>query len=98
MGSPRGQAPRGLGGLDGLDSLTVPGSAPRMRVSETAFAFCRGARGGAWRSLVAHLLWEQGVGGSNPLAPTSRDSVARRAGRRRPVVWTDPTIVSGWSS
>ena len=24
---------------------------------------------GAWRSLVAHLLWEQGVGGSNPLAP-----------------------------
>ena len=31
---------------------------------------------GAWRSPVAHLLWEQGVGGSNPLAPTiSRDGV-----------------------
>ena len=29
---------------------------------------------GAWRSLVAHLLWEQGVGGSNPLAPTRNDS------------------------
>ena len=27
---------------------------------------------GAWRSLVAHLLWEQGVGGSNPLAPTTK--------------------------
>ena len=26
---------------------------------------------GAWRSLVAHLLWEQEVGGSNPSAPTS---------------------------
>ena len=27
-------------------------------------------RGGAWRSLVARLLWEQEVGGSNPSAPT----------------------------
>src|SRR5213083_212015 len=26
---------------------------------------------GVWRSLVAHLLWEQGVGGSNPLTPTT---------------------------
>ena len=25
---------------------------------------------GAWRSSVAHLLWEQGVAGSNPAAPT----------------------------
>jgi hypothetical protein len=27
------------------------------------------SRYGAWRSLVAHLLWEQGVPGSNPGAP-----------------------------
>jgi hypothetical protein len=26
---------------------------------------------GAWRSLAAHLAGGQGVGGSNPLAPTS---------------------------
>ena len=25
---------------------------------------------GVWRSPVAHLLWEQGGGGSNPLTPT----------------------------
>lgn len=25
---------------------------------------------GEWRSLVAHLSWEQGVVGSNPVSPT----------------------------
>ena len=38
-------------------------------------------RDGAWRSLVAHLLWEQGVAGSNPAAPTR---APRWAGQMRP--------------
>ena len=37
---------------------------------------------GAWRSLVAHLLWEQGVGGSNPLAPTRKINNLRRPSGR----------------
>ena len=37
-----------------------------------ASAACGGISSvGAWRSLVAHLLWEQRVGGSNPSAPTN---------------------------
>jgi hypothetical protein len=44
---------------------------------------------GAWRSLVAHLLWEQGVGGSNPLAPIeeslSRSVLRERGPRPKPI-------------
>ena len=29
---------------------------------------------GEWRSLVAHLLWEQRVAGSNPVSPTITNS------------------------
>ena len=25
---------------------------------------------GEWRRLVAHLVWDQGVAGSNPVSPT----------------------------
>lgn len=28
-------------------------------------------KNGVWRNLVAHLLWEQGVVGSNPVTPIS---------------------------
>jgi hypothetical protein len=33
---------------------------------------------GTWRSLVAHLLWEQGVAGSNPAVPMARTRSTRR--------------------
>jgi hypothetical protein len=38
-------------------------------------------RNGAWRSLVAHLLWEQGVAGSNPAAPIGDRDVGYSAMR-----------------
>ena len=40
-------------------------------------------RSGAWLSLVERLLWEQDVGGSNPLAPTMARIRPKKAG-----VWT----------
>src|SRR5919107_3954164 len=43
-----------------------------MSRSAPPFAILMSGLRGAWRSLVAHLLWEQGVGGSNPLAPTAK--------------------------
>ena len=39
---------------------------------------------GEWRSLVAHLFWEQRVAGSNPVSPTIFSNLHHRrdAGRR----------------
>ena len=31
---------------------------------------------GVWRSLVAHLVWDQGVQGSNPCTPTKNSKKA----------------------
>ena len=38
---------------------------------------------GAWLSLVERLLWEQDVGGSNPLAPTTSGMILTRHFERR---------------
>ena len=38
---------------------------------------------GVWRSPVAHVLWEHGAGGSNPLTPTRCGPVVKRL-RHRP--------------
>ena len=47
---------------------------------------------GAWRSLVAHLLWEQGVGGSNPLAPTN----SKISNFHRNIIVCNRSIVCGF--
>ena len=35
---------------------------------------------GAWRSLVAHFAGGEGVGGSNPLAPTNKNNGLAKIG------------------
>src|SRR4029077_6024517 len=67
----RGQArgePSGPRRGPGARSVAALGEWKRRR----GYAYTAEAVGlGVWRSPVAHLLWEQGVGGSNPLTPTN---------------------------
>ena len=46
----------------------------KRRAVEGGIGVCYSIWFGAWRSLVAHLPWEQGVGRSNRLAPTRASS------------------------
>ena len=52
---------------------------------------------GAWRSLVAHLLWEQGVAGSNPAAPMNRLFSAQPSRKLRLGSKSRPTQTNGTS-
>jgi DNA-binding response OmpR family regulator len=68
-----------LGGVFELLQRNVVAGGRRDRLKPDARTLiCLAGGSGAWRSLVAHLLWEQDVGGSNPLAPTT---AARRTTR-----------------
>src|SRR5262249_26254084 len=69
---PRGGEGRGEEALRGFDRHPKP---DRVRCPTLH---------GAWRSLVARLLCEQKVGGSNPLAPTEKYSGVVRACAGRP--------------
>ena len=60
----RGHAGQQTGKTDGQHKL-LPFLPHQSRAG-----ICTAYSCGAWRSLVAHLLWEQGVEGSNPFAPT----------------------------
>ncbi len=62
------------GGQDGRVGPPVLSSDPLSRREPSV---------GAWRSLVARIVRDDEVGGSNPLAPTRLDLLSR--GRRRPV-------------
>lgn len=48
--------------------------APRVSVRVRAYRLSSATFYGVWRSLVAHLLWEQRVVGSNPTIPTKFSS------------------------
>ena len=57
-----------------LVTRTISSAAAAMRAVEGGIGVCYSIWFGAWRSLVAHLPWEQGVGRSNRLAPTRASS------------------------
>ena len=53
------------------------------------------ARVGAWRSLVAHLFWEQRVVSSNLAAPTTGRKPLPLAGRFRATVGVSGGVCAG---
>ena len=81
-----GRRPRGLPLQDGDPSLmeaTALAASGRAALAKAGPFAYKTSHHGAWRSMVAHLLWEQGVAGSNPVAPTIKRS------RGHTTMWCD---------
>ena len=81
-----GRRPWGLPLQDGNPSLmeaTVLAASGRAALAKAGPFAYKTSHHGAWRSMVAHLLWEQGVAGSNPVAPTIKRS------RGHTTMWCD---------
>ena len=81
-----GRRPWGLPLQDGNPSLmeaTVLAASGRAALAKAGPFAYKTSHHGAWRSMVAHLLWEQGVAGSNPVAPTIKRS------RSHTTMWCD---------
>ena len=76
--SPRPRAAYGwcIGAAKGVLDRRRP---PRRRSPRAAATL---GRRGTWRSLVAHVLWEHAVVGSNPTVPTDRSRTVEQAGQR----------------
>ena len=81
-----GRRPWGLPLQDGDPSLmeaTALAASGRAALAKAGPFAYKTSHHGAWRSMVAHLLWEQGVAGSNPVAPTIKRS------RGHTTMWCD---------
>ena len=70
------------GGLSLMEATALAASGRAALAKAGPFAY-KTSHHGAWRSMVAHLLWEQGVAGSNPVAPTIKRS------RGHTTMWCD---------
>lgn len=69
----KAKGPSSAGGGPSLMEATALAASGRAALAKAGPFAYKTSHHGAWRSMVAHLLWEQGVAGSNPVAPTIKD-------------------------
>lgn len=69
----KAKGPSSAGGGPSLMEATALAASGRAALAKAGPFAYKTSHHGAWRSMVAHLLWEQGGAGSNPVAPTIKD-------------------------